>query len=831
MKQLFITLLLISTCTLHTMAQDNYMLEFYFQSNSIEGDFATLTKIWLTDSADVIIPPSVSYQGFNFKVIGLSDKVYDEDEHPHYLRSITLPETLESIGNNAIIFCRNLHFIEIPKNVKEIGYSAFHSCRFLKEAIVHCSGVFSNAQLGIFSGCSSLMTIYYTNAIAPQNWVATTRTYVPDIEEYSSPFKNLTSTPHIIEMITFNENTFDYTGGVPLVTWKNNVEGYTATMDLSLLKVDAGTYIDTIPVTFTGEHPFVANIPYRYTIKPIKLTAKVNSCSRQYGEENPQFNISYSGFLSGDNESVITTKPSVTTIATRTSNIGDYPISISGGEAKNYEFVYKSGVLTVNKAPLTITINNASREYGDDNPTFTYDMEGLKNGEKEPTWNSRPQLITDAKKNSSVGQYEINVVNAESPNYEVTTNPGTLTITKAPLTVKVNDASKLYGEVNPDFSYSMQGQKFGETIEWSKEVQYNTLATKVSEVGEYKVTLSGTIENPNYDQVVESGKLTVLKRPLTLSTPNYTRYFGEENPDFELSYEGFVDGENFNNLTKRPIVTTTATKFSDVGTYQLSLSGGEAKNYELIDKCGTLTIEKANQSLIWNQEFTDVKKYAQIELNATATSGLDVTYTLIEGEDVANLYTLGNKTYLDVIASGSIVIMAQQEGTRNYYSSEKLYKTIEVQGKTVTLTMKDGEQGELRENVISGQSREITILPAKDYKIHSVTYNDMDVTDQLSSDGLFTTAPILEDATLYIVFESTSDAVPYVEDVNPTRISARRGEVVVTNLKAGEQIFVFDIEGREQASVTSNGYSTSIQLKTEQTYIVKAGNKTVKVRL
>lgn len=742
------------------------------------------------------------------------------------ITNISLPNTIIYI--NSYAFCNSkLSSINLSENILSIDKFAFASTP-LSEIIFPES--LSSIGKNAFNNCDLLRQVTYLG-LQPKGWVATTMTYIPD-NTWGAPTTSINDAK-VYPMITWKNTEFTYNGESPSLPWTNNMEGYTVIMDSPQSHSDSGTWSDTIPVTFTKDDEIInVQAVCQYTIKPAELLAKVQDASRAYGDNNPVYEISYSGFVNGENEEVLTTKPTIQSTANSSSQPGDYALTISGGKAKNYTFAYVNGTLTINKAPLTITVNNSSREYGDDNPKFTYVMEGLKNGEQYPTWiSSGPQLITDAKKNSSVGIYEINTVNAESPNYEVTTKSGTLTITKAPLMVKVNYASKLYGEVNPNFSYSMQGQKFGEEIEWTKEVLYNTLATNVSEVGEYEVTLSGTIENPNYELVLEPGKLTVLKRPLTLSTPYYTRYYGEENPEFELSYKGFVDGEDFYNLTKRPIVTTTATKFSDVGTYQLSISGGEANNYEFIDKCGTLTIEKAYQSLIWNQEFSDVKKYSQIELNATATSGLDVTYTLIEGKDVANLYSLGKKSYLDVLTPGTIVIMAQQEGTTNYYSSEKLYKTIEVQGKTVTLTMKDGEQGELRENVVSGQSREITILPAKDYKIHSVTYNDMDVTDQLSSDGLFTTSPILEDATLYVIFESTSDAVPYVEDVNPTRISARRGEVVVTNLKAGEQIFVFDIEGREQASVTSHGDSTSIHLKTEYTYIVKAGNKTVKVRL
>lgn len=736
------------------------------------------------------------------------------------ISNIELPNSITKINTHAFCYSQ-LSSIVLPENISDISDYVFS-----ETPIVEILFPKSINTLGrnLFYNCDLLRKITYLGK-KPSYWYTASTTIVPD--------NTWSNKDNIYPMITWDTSESIYSGQVPALTWTNNMEGYTVSMTMPQLHADAGTWSDEVPVTFTKDDEIInVQAVCQYTIKPAELTAKVQDASRVYGENDPIYEILYSGFVNGENEEVITTKPTIQSTTNSSSQPGEYTVNISNGKATNYVFKYVSGTLTINKAPLTVTINNASREYGDDNPSFTYAMEGLKNGEEEPAWNnSGPQLTTDAKQNSSVGIYEINIVNAESSNYEVSTKPGTLTITKAPLKVTVNNASKLYGEVNPNFSYSEQGLKLGEEIEWSTGVTYNTLATEKSDVGEYEVMLSGTIDNPNYDMNIEAGKLTVLKRELTFSTPNYTRFYGEDNPEFELSCDGFADGEDISHLTKCPVVATMATKTSDVGTYKLSISGGEAKNYEFVDKCGTLTIERAYQNMAWNQEFENVKKYSQLELTATTTSGLGVTYTLVEGQEAANIYTLGNRTYLDVLSEGTIVLMAQQDGNMNYYPSAKIYKTIEVKGKSVTLTLKDGEQGELRENVNSGEVREIAILPAKNYKVHSVTFNEEDVTDQLTTDGLFTTPVITSNAALYVVFESLTDGVRSISDISPVRVFARQGEIVVTNLEAGQQIYVYDIDGREQALITSNGLSNSIRLKTEQTYIVKAGTKTVKVRL
>ena len=57
--------------------------------------------------------------------------------------------------------------------------------------------------------------------------------------------------------------------------------------------------------------------------------------------------MDYDGFKNEETEEVLTKKPTVTTTATKTSAIGNYPVEVSGAEAKNYEISYVNGVLTV----------------------------------------------------------------------------------------------------------------------------------------------------------------------------------------------------------------------------------------------------------------------------------------------------------------------------------------------------------------------------------------------------------------------------------------------------------------------------------------------------
>jgi hypothetical protein len=95
------------------------------------------------------------------------------------------------------------------------------------------------------------------------------------------------------------------------------------------------------------------------TITKAPLTVKADNASREYGEPNPTFNPSYSGFKNSETlaTSGVTGSPSFTTTAMTTSPIGDYPITPAVGtlSSGNYSFNYQNGTLKIQFAPATGT--------------------------------------------------------------------------------------------------------------------------------------------------------------------------------------------------------------------------------------------------------------------------------------------------------------------------------------------------------------------------------------------------------------------------------------------------------------------------------------------
>ena len=270
-----------------------------------------------------------------------------------------------------------------------------------------------------------------------------------------------------------------------------------------------------------------------------------------------------------------------------------------GTHSANVKVRYSNGVditvdipyeYTITPAPLSLTVNNATREYGNPNPEFSSVITGFVEGENAENQNMTVDYTCDADGQSNVGNYRI-LASVNAPNYEVTYHYGTLAVTKAPLTLKVKNTSRLYGDENPQFELIYTGLRNNETSPtWTQAIKVATTATKKSHCGVYPITVSGGISQ-NY-QVAEytNGELTVSKRPLTVKAIDYERSYGEANPAFKIAYDGFANSDNESCISPKPTLSCEATKESNAGTYNILVTGGKADDYAITYQYGKLKV-------------------------------------------------------------------------------------------------------------------------------------------------------------------------------------------------------------------------------------------------
>lgn len=794
-------------------------------------------------SGNITIPSHVTFSNVTYTVTRIGANAFSTDTWSltetstrynsvtdHNLKSIIIPETITEIGEKAFYNCMALTSPVLPISLIKIENNAFIGCEF--NSIIIPSNV-SYIGGSVFSSSLLALIMLPYNPPLGNGGVVSSNTEV--LVSSKQKYENSRWGSKIIEMLTPTSHSFEYNGLTPTIEWTNNLSGYTMNVSNGVLQKDAGSHSTDVKADFykDGELDFSVEFPYEYTINKTTLNAKVNNASREYGEDNPSFSITYSGFVNGENESVIITEPTISTTATKASNVGTYPITTSGGKATNYNFVYEPGVLTVTKAPLSAMVNDATKVYGSNNPSFTINYSGLKNGETVPAWTTSPTFRTEATKQSGVGEYAVNAINGVPKNYDLgTITPGTLTVTPAPLTIKANNATRLYYNDNPTFSYTCNGFVNSENNSvLSPAPTLSTTATQSSGTGTYEIKVEGT-SSPNYSISYQNGTLTVTPRTLMASVGNYSRLYNEENPDFEVLYSGFAGNEDESVLNEAPVASTTATKTSNVGTYTIKVSGGNADNYTFSYTSGTLTINKAEQTISWNQDLSNLNVGDQVELQAVASSGLPITYTM-DNSSFAEIYSTGSKYYLDCLAEGQFTIRAVQSGNNNYYSSPRVSKSVTIIGNVSpsdpTLTINQADNGTISMQVSKGKAYTFTIAANYGWKIHSVMFNNTDVTNHLSNDGKYTTPAINNNSWLSVVYENIDeDALTTLAESN-VKIQGTSFGARVIDAEMGDMIRVYTTDGKLQHSVKVESSRVDIPLEKDNIYIIQVGTKTMKM--
>ncbi len=189
------------------------------------------------------------------------------------------------------------------------------------------------------------------------------------------------------------------------------------------------------------------------TIEQAPLTISA-SATREYGEDNSEYNFTYTGFKNNENSSAITTLPQAYTTAKRTSPVGTYPAYVSGAAAQNYAISYEEGSLVITKAPLTIRALDATRKKMEENPKFELSISGYKLEETIDVLDKLPTIQCDADVNSPAGTYPIILLDdGYATNYEYILFNGTLTIEKQQYTLDLQSEDNAMGTVSGGGTY------------------------------------------------------------------------------------------------------------------------------------------------------------------------------------------------------------------------------------------------------------------------------------------------------------------------------------------------------------------------------------------
>ena len=406
-----------------------------------------------------------------------------------------------------------------------------------------------------------------------------------------------------------------------------------ATSD-SVSKLGAGSH--TIQVIYSGDLQYATNSQtVTQTVTPAALTITADNQTKVYGAALPALTASYSGFVNGDTAASLTTQPTLSTTATAHSDTGTYAIIASGAADSNYTFSYVAGMLTVTTAALTITADNQSKAYGAALPTLTASYSGFVAGDTPANLQTLATFSTTATASSHTGTYPITASGAADPDYTISYDAGTLTVTSAALTITAEDQTKVYGAALPTLTASYSGFVNGDTAaSLTTQPALTTTATVSSHVGgsPYSITASGAADS-DYTISYVPGILTVTPAGLTITADNQTKVYGAALPTLTTSYSGFVNGDSAANLTTQPVLNTTATASSNIEgiPYAITAVGAADSDYSISYVAGTLTVTKAALTITANN---------QAKLYGANVPTLTASYSgLVNGDTAADLDT------------------------------------------------------------------------------------------------------------------------------------------------------------------------------------------------
>jgi hypothetical protein len=127
-----------------------------------------------------------------------------------------------------------------------------------------------------------------------------------------------------------------------------------------------------------------------FTVAPSVLTVTANNTNQVYGAAIPVFTASYNGFVNGDNATILSGSPALSTTATSASSVvgGPYPITVTNGtlSATNYSFNFVNGLLTILPANSALAlVSSANPSPTGSNVTFTAAVTAVTPGAGTPT--------------------------------------------------------------------------------------------------------------------------------------------------------------------------------------------------------------------------------------------------------------------------------------------------------------------------------------------------------------------------------------------------------------------------------------------------------------
>ena len=545
-------------------------------------------------------------------------------------------------------------------------------------------------------------TVTYSNntnaalSTATENAPTVTITAVATSEKYSGETtKKFTINKKALEDgFIANIASLVYTGVAqtpePAVTYNNMtlVKGTDFTYSYTNnVNVAAATAENAPTVTVTGKGNYTGTAQKKFDITTAALTVTADNKQVTFGDDAPQYTVSYDGFVNNETNAVLGgTLAFACSYVKNQTGAGNYDITPSGLTSSNYDITFTKGTLTVYKKHLDhpdITISNilpVTYNAQAHTPSFT-----VKDGSKVLVLGTDYTVtysdnVMACDKDAAENAPTVTIKAVEGHNFYVGENSKTFTIRKK--TLEDGFMSKV-----ADLTYNGKAQEPAPTLTYDgitlvegKDYVFSYINNKdVASTTDAKapVVTASAVKNSNYSGAATQ-KFNIKKAPLTIKAADVNIIHGSEVPQYEVSYEGFVADETVAVLEGTLAVACGYTKESAVGsTYDITPSGFTSKNYDITFVAGKLTV-LVNQAAVDQAAADDamgkITAIGEVAYNETSKGLIDAAReaynaltdaqkalvtnleTLTNAETTyANLKAAAEKAAADQLAAGEVI--------------------------------------------------------------------------------------------------------------------------------------------------------------------------------
>ncbi|MGD9600287.1 MAG: beta strand repeat-containing protein [Gammaproteobacteria bacterium] len=260
-----------------------------------------------------------------------------------------------------------------------------------------------------------------------------------------------------------------------------------------------------------------------FSVQP-RLTVTADPAGKIFGDADPALTFAAAGLLAGD---ALADAFTGTFARAPGEDVGPYAIdAVGAGSAIGYAIDVVPGTFTIDRRPITLTVDPAAKVFGDADPALGFavtagSLAAIPGG-------ALGGALTRAA-GETVGSYAITQGTLDNPNYAITFIDGALAVTPRPITLAADDRTRIYGDPDPALGFSVTG---GSLVATPEGTLSGAIARAAGEdVGRYAIG-QGTLANGNYAITFVPGNFDITPRPLSLTADPAAKIFGDADPVF-----------------------------------------------------------------------------------------------------------------------------------------------------------------------------------------------------------------------------------------------------------------------------------------------------------